>query len=340
MVMGRPRVLELRRAAFFAGLEGGLVLAMEEGLMPRPLRFVPPRSVVEVTTRTVQGRLLLRPSAEVNDLILGIIGRAQFLFSVRIHALVVLSNHWHGLLSVDHAAQLASFMAFVNGNIAREIGRLHNWPDRLWARRYRAIVVADDDACIARLRYIFQNGCKEGLVDRPVDWPGVSCVRTLCSGKELRGAWYDRTAECIARHRGEHVAPGQFSTEYRIRLSPLPCWSKMSPAHCRAACAELVAGVETETRTMRIESGKACLGVEHILAQNPHDRPLDPDTSPAPFVHASCPSIRQAFRWAYTAFADAFRDAACNILSSAFSAFPVGCFPPSGPFMEPPPSPS
>ena len=30
--------------------------------MPRPLRFVPANSVVEITTRTLQGRLLLRPS--------------------------------------------------------------------------------------------------------------------------------------------------------------------------------------------------------------------------------------------------------------------------------------
>ena len=145
--------------------------------MARPLRFVPPNALVEVTTRTVHGRFLLRPSAEVNDMILGIIGRAQTLYPVRVHAFVVLSNHVHALLSVDDAAQLAAFMAFINGNIAREIGRLHEWRHRFWARRYRAIVVADDLAAVARLRYILQNGCKEGLVDRPGDWPGLSCVR-------------------------------------------------------------------------------------------------------------------------------------------------------------------
>jgi REP element-mobilizing transposase RayT len=90
--------------------------------MARPLRFVPPEAVVEITTRTVHGRLLLRPSAEVNDLVLGVIGRAQHLFGVEIHAFVVMSNHMHILASVRDAAQLASFMSFVNGNIAREVG--------------------------------------------------------------------------------------------------------------------------------------------------------------------------------------------------------------------------
>src|SRR5688500_6619467 len=119
--------------------------------MPRPLRFIPPGALVEVTTRTVQARLLLRPSPEVNDLILGVIGRAQSLFPVRIHGLVVLSNHWHALLTIDDAAQLAGFMAFVNGNIAREIGRLHDWRHHFWSRRYRAIIVADETAAVDRL---------------------------------------------------------------------------------------------------------------------------------------------------------------------------------------------
>jgi hypothetical protein len=45
--------------------------------MPRPLRFIPEHSLVEITTRTLQGRLLLKPSPELNDLVLGVIGKAQ-----------------------------------------------------------------------------------------------------------------------------------------------------------------------------------------------------------------------------------------------------------------------
>ena len=61
--------------------------------MPRPLRFVPENGLVEITTRTLQGRLLLRPSPELNDLILGVIGRAQDRYGMVIHAFVVTSNH-------------------------------------------------------------------------------------------------------------------------------------------------------------------------------------------------------------------------------------------------------
>jgi hypothetical protein len=50
--------------------------------MPRPLRLVPDHSLVEVTTRTIQGSLLLRPSSELTDIILGIIGKAQALYGM------------------------------------------------------------------------------------------------------------------------------------------------------------------------------------------------------------------------------------------------------------------
>jgi hypothetical protein len=300
--------------------------------MPRPLRYIPADSIVEVTTRTIQGRRLLRPSPELNDLILGILGRAQSLFPVRIHAFVVLSNHWHGLLSVNDAAELAAFVAFVNGNIAREVGRIHGWRERFWGRRYRAIVVADEASQVARLRYLLQNGCKEGLVDRPVEWPGLSCVEALTRNADLQGTWHDRTAESKSSRRGREMIPGQFAKRYRVTLAQLPCWRSLSPAQHRAACADLISEIEAETLAERVRSGKACVGAAALLSQNPHEPPAETDRSPAPFVHAACRLVRVAFRQAYAAFVEAFR-AAAECLGRMKADFPPGAFPPSFPFV-------
>jgi hypothetical protein len=106
--------------------------------MPRPLRFVPANALVEVTTRTLQGRLLLKPSPELTDIILGIIGKSQDLYKMPIHAFVVLGTHAHFLLSPPSAEKLARFMQFVNADIAKEAGRLPRWRERLWSRRYRS----------------------------------------------------------------------------------------------------------------------------------------------------------------------------------------------------------
>jgi REP element-mobilizing transposase RayT len=138
--------------------------------MSRGLRFVPEGgALVEVTVRTFQSRLLLRPGPAVNEIILGVLGRAQRLYPVRCCSVVFMSNHWHALLQVDDALQLARFMQHVDGNLSAEIGRpeIHDWPHAMWARRYQSIVVSDEPAAqVERLRYHLAHGVKEGLVDR------------------------------------------------------------------------------------------------------------------------------------------------------------------------------
>ncbi|RLB57529.1 MAG: hypothetical protein DRI34_07535, partial [Deltaproteobacteria bacterium] len=136
--------------------------------MPRP------ETTFEVTTRTLQGRLLLRPSKKLNSIILGIVGRALAMYPVKLHLLVVASNHLHLILTTSSTRQLASFMNFVNGNLAREAGRLHGWREKFWSRRYRAIAIEDDAKLRERVKYALSHGCKEGLVLRPGQWPGVN----------------------------------------------------------------------------------------------------------------------------------------------------------------------
>src|SRR5512140_2930873 len=214
--------------------------------MPRPLRFVPDHSLVEVTTRTIQSRLLLRPSPELTDIVLGIIGKAQALYGMTIHAFVFLSTHAHLLLSPASAGQLALFMQFVNANVAKEAGRLHAWRDRLWSRRYRAIVVADDTAAMARLRYVLAHGAKEGLLASPGTWPGPNCIAALATGALLRGTWFDRSREFLARRRGETIFPNQFATTFDVQLTPLPCLQHLSADQRQAEIRHIVAEIKVK----------------------------------------------------------------------------------------------
>ena len=105
-----------------------------------------------------------------------------------IHAFVVASSHAHFLLSPESAYQLARFMQFVNANIAKEAGRLYDWPERLWSRRYRSIPVVDEQAAHARIRYLLSHGAKEGLVAAAGSWPGANCIAALRHGDRLCGS--------------------------------------------------------------------------------------------------------------------------------------------------------
>ena len=302
--------------------------------MARPLRFTPDHALVEITTRTIQGRLLLRPSPELTDIILGIIGKAQSLYGMTIHAFVFLSNHAHFLLSPTSPGQLAHFMQFVNANVAKEAGRLHDWRDRLWSRRYRAIVVADDRAAHARLRYILAHGAKEGLLGSPGAWPGPNCVAALTTGALLRGTWFDRSREFIARQRGETVFPRQFATSFDVRLSPLSCLQHLNADQQQAELRHVVAEIEAQAQAENKEKGRKPSTVAEILSQDPHSKPCSMNRSPAPFVHATRDSTEQEFRVAYRAFVDAFRAGALHLQARGRELrelFPLGAFLPQIP---------
>jgi hypothetical protein len=183
----------------------------------RTLRFVPPgKTLVEVTTRTIQGRLLLRPSTALNEIVVGILGRAQELYEVGLCGYAFASNHYHLLLLVDDAEQLADFMGYLNSNLAREAGRLVAWREKFWSRRYRSIVVSGEEgAQRARLKYILGHGPKEGLVEHARQWPGVHAVRALLDDEPVQGYWFDRTLEYAARRRVEEHDRLKYATPLR-----------------------------------------------------------------------------------------------------------------------------
>ena len=305
--------------------------------MPRRVRFVPEGgALVEVTVRTDQSRMLLRPSPVLNEIVLGVLGRAQQRYGVKCSAVVFMSTHWHALLQVDDALQLSRFMQFVDSNLALEVGRLVDWPNGLWAGRYHAIPVSEEEeAQVGRLRYLLAHGVKEGLVGRVTEWPGVHSAKAILEGKPLKGLWFNRTQEYAARNRGEDFGRLTYATEEELVLSPLPCWADLTPEEYRERVAGLVEEIEAEARAGRESRGVQPLGVEAILKQNPHTRPNHPKKSPAPLFHAVAKTVRQTFWVAYSTFVAAFREAADQLKAGDRSArFPVGSFPPGLPFVR------
>jgi hypothetical protein len=310
--------------------------------MGRPPRYVPQDygQLVEVTTRTIQGRLLLRPSKDINEIILGILSRALSKCpGVGIVAFTFMSNHYVMLLRVNDAEALTRFMEYVNGNLAREAGRLHDWKEKFWGRRYRSIPIIDEASQVARLRYVLAHGAKEGLVERPAQWPGAKSLDGLLYGETLTGFWFDRTQEYNARRRGLKVDKYDFATQYDVPLVPLPCWEELSVEQRRLQCAALVADIEQEAAEDNHRKGRVPPGPGFILNQHPHDRPQKMERSPAPLCHAASKKAREAYRAVHDSVVQVFRAAAAclNADNTGKTDFPPGCFPPGLPFVPFPP---
>jgi REP element-mobilizing transposase RayT len=305
--------------------------------MGRHIRYLPTEGsgLVEVTCRTVQGRFLLTPSNELNEIILGALGRAQELYPVGICAFAFASNHFHLLLQVKSTHDLALFMGHFNSNLAREAGRLVQWREKFWGHRYQAIPVSEEEAAqVERLRYILAHGCKEGLVEQLRDWPGVSAVRALLGEETLEGLWFDRTREHIARRRGLAFERLDFATPYRLHLEPLPCWAHLPAEEYRKRIAEMVEEIEDQAALQRQLRGLAAKGAAAVLAQEPQAAPERLKKSPAPFFHAASRKVRLEFFEGYKYFIAAFRDAAESLRAGEPNVvFPSGSFPPAAPWV-------
>jgi len=227
-------------------------------------------------------------------------------------------------------------VGYLNSKLAREVSRLTGWSGKIWERRYQAIPVSEEEAAqVARLRYLLAHGCKEDLVARVSDWPGVHCSHAFSEGKPLSGYWFDRTQECLARRRGEDLEPLRYATPESVTLSPLPCWQDLSWEVYRLRVAELVQASEESAAAERKRAGTQVLGSAAIRAQHPYTRPRRSKRSIAPRFHAATREVRRRLYDAYAMFVAAYRAAAEKLRAGdPAPPFPAGCFPPPLPFVS------
>jgi hypothetical protein len=247
---------------------------------------------------------------------------------------IAMSNHYHLHCRPEDPGQLSDFMELFNSKLAREIGRLHDWRDKVWSRRFQPIPISDEPAAqIARLKYILSHGVKEGLVASPLDWPGAHCAGPLLTGRSPQGLWYNRTLEFEANRRGLEFGVKDFASVETVTLSPLPCWAHLSPEEYRRRIADLVAEIEREGRALAVETGREPRGAAWVCRQDPHRGPNRGKRSPAPMVHAASQAVRRALREAFRIFLAAYRGASERFCAGEFDVeFPSHCFPPPRPF--------
>ena len=306
--------------------------------MSRDLRFLPhPHATVEITQRTLQGRALLRPSKQLNLLVVGCLARAQKKTGALVHAVAVLSNHFHLLATFETVEQMSRFMGHLNTNLSKEVGTLHDWQGPLFAGRYHSIPLSREPAAqVERLRYILGQGTKEGLVASPRDWPGVHSAKALATDEPLQGVWVDRTKLYAARRKDRKARASDFSRDQALTLAPLPCWADLEAAERCRLVAALVEEIESETRARHEMAGTQPVGASQIRRRHPPHRTRIAQRRPKPRFHAVTRAARDALLEAYRHFLIAYRTAADRLASGEVGvSFPGGSWPSRLPFVEP-----
>jgi hypothetical protein len=229
---------------------------------------------------------------------------------------------------VQSAEQMSLFIGFVKGNIAKELGRYHDWKENFWGRRYHSASVKPTERDqLRRFHYILDNSCTEGLVASPLDWPGVSTAGALYRGETtMQGTWYNRSSRYRAHLRGEYKL---FPSKETVHLTPLPFLQERSAEQRRDFYVHAVHELEAKTAQMHKDNNSTPMGARAIRRQNPHDKPKAFKASPAPMFHAANQEDFGAMYNAHKATVAAYRDAARRLKQGETDVrFPEGCFPP------------
>jgi len=158
------------------------------GAMSKPLPIEPGKTYM-LTRRCAGRHRWLTPGSKLNNLFryLFAVGAAQF--GLQVHALVVMSTHYHAIVT-DPEGRIPAFEQWLHSLLARAVNQLRERTDTFWGgRRGGRQVIADAPALRDALVYVWNNPTKAGLVRCGKHWPGVRTTpHQMLAGVGIRDA--------------------------------------------------------------------------------------------------------------------------------------------------------
>jgi len=140
-----------------------------------PRRLVPGQ-LHTTTRRVIERRFLLKPTPEVNEIVLYCLGLALSRYpGVRLHATLVEANHKHDACSdASPESQLPDFYRTYHSLVARALNARYGRGENFWRTgSYDQVEVHGREALEDQLLYLWANPVQDGLVATPDEWPGV-----------------------------------------------------------------------------------------------------------------------------------------------------------------------
>ena len=130
--------------------------------------------VTHMITRRCAGRAFrLRPSGATNEILQYCYALAAHKTGVDIHAIVVMSNHHHALVT-DREGRLPDFLRELHRLTAKAMNASQGQWENLWAAEApHELEVGDSEDLLRRIAYMAANPVEAGLVPTPEEWPGV-----------------------------------------------------------------------------------------------------------------------------------------------------------------------
>ncbi len=225
-----------------------------------------PRQVIAGTTylvsrRCTQREFLLKPSVLGNLIFKFVLAVAAARYGVLIHAVCVMSNHFHVVLT-DVCGNLPRFSHLLDGVVAKAFNALYGRWESFWAPfSYSAVALASPEDVIEKVAYTLANPVTAGLVEHGTQWPGVwSDPRS-----------FGERGQCVERPGHYFDADGSMPERAPLVFSVPPGFT--SAEDFRAQGIARVDELEKMAAAKRASTNQPVLGRRGVLKQKHTDRP-------------------------------------------------------------------
>jgi len=213
-----------------------------------------------VQRRVVHRKFFLKPTPQTTAIFLYCLAWAVRASCVQVHEFIVMSNHYHIVLSDPHG-RLPKFTQQLHGLVARAVNASRGRFGTFWENeQYSAPELPEDADVVDKSVYVLTNAQAADLVERAHQWPGLSSWN-LEYGQEIV---VTKPATMFSRRM-----PKQLS----FKLVRPPVHLDLSDADLRALIRRKVVEREEQLIIERRRDGRKVLGVKRILAQSIDDAP-------------------------------------------------------------------
>jgi len=225
-------------------------------------RRVVPGSTYLLTRRCAGRRFLLRPDGVTNRIVAYCLARAMADTGVEVHALSVMSNHVH-LVVTDLEGKLPVFAHELFRSIAMCIKDHHEVRENVWADgSYSAVRLENEEAVLDKIVYVMANPVAAGLVRTAREWPGMLSLPAELYGMEHRcerpPVWFDAKTN---------------PDELVLRYSVPPCSAGRDVDALVAALRHELGEREKAAAADRRQTGRRVLGAEAVRDTDPFASP-------------------------------------------------------------------
>ena len=157
--------------------------------MARPLRLEHPGALWHVTARGNERGDVFRDDVDRREF-LSVLGRTATIYGWRLHAYVLMGNHYHLLVETPEPT-LSRGMRDLNGVTTQRFNRRHGRTGHLFEGRFKAILVEREAHLLEVVRYVVLNPVRAGLARSAAAWPWSSYKAT--AGLAEAPEWLETT---------------------------------------------------------------------------------------------------------------------------------------------------